>query len=144
MEESKEDSSPAKSKKRKRVKEKKPAPEPTATPKEEKDMIQRAKNLVRLNNQVKDAEAKLEEEKRLKEKALNEIKELRESPPLDFEALSALSSLKNDILVFYATKFESMDAKEKKNTDLKSTIPLAIRRHFTDEDFKPYTLAKDA
>ena len=142
VEEAKEDSSPLKKKKRKRDKEKKPAPEPTATPKEEKEMIKRAQNIVRLNNQVKEAEAKLAEEKRLKEKAFNE--ELRESPPIDFEACSALGSLKNDIIVFYATKFESMEPKEKKNTDLKSTIPMAIRRHFTEEDFKPYISAKDA
>ena len=133
-----EDSSPAKKQKRKRVKEKKAAPEPTAAPKEEKERIKRAQNIVRLNNQAKEAEAKLAEEKRLKEKALNDLKELRESPPIDFEACSALSSLKNDIIVFYATKFESMEPKEKKNTDLKGTIPTAICRHFTDEDFKPY------
>ena len=87
---------------------------------------------------------KLDYETRVKEKALNDLKELRDSPPFDFDSCAALSSLKNDIIVFYATKFESMEPKEKKNTDLKSTIPMAIRRHFTEEDFKPYTSAKDA
>ena len=121
---------------------KKPRRAAPSNPKKEdqlaKELAKRSETVVNLQKKLEKAEEELRNTIVAKKKMEQEMEELRKAAKAQGTTKGELVSLKNDLMVFYATKYDSLEAKEKAKTSLHGSIPMAIRQHFTKEDFKSY------
>ena len=136
---SEEDNSGPAKKKPKKKKDKQVTPNPAKDQKLEAELLRKSETIIAL-------EKKAKEQEKIAKAAQKELENFREdhhkflqSNSANIAAVEQLKALRNDLLIFYATKYEAMDPKERKTMTLETTLPLAIRRHFSDEDLQPYT-----
>ena len=136
---SEEDNSGPAKKKPKKKKDKQVTSNPAKDQKLEAELLRKSETIIAL-------EKKAKEQEKIAKAAQKELENFREdhhkflqSNSANIAAVEQLKALRNDLLIFYATKYEAMDPKERKTMTLETTLPLAIRRHFSDEDLQPYT-----
>ena len=135
VDESKEDESKPAAKKRKITLPKKPKKDDKLA----KELAQRSETVVALSKKLEEAEAELKTTIQEKKNWHKKAEELEKAGQARLTTKMQLDQLKNDLLVFYATKYDSLEPKDKGKTSLEATIPIAIRKHFSKDEIRGYT-----